>query len=118
MTPNPMLDSVGNTRTFPAGNWAVKLSTVVHKICDASGITWDGNLNKSVKWPVVYNGTKSPSSIRRAGRFNDDPILNFNLALGFNWWDGTTFKSPATWDVEMTTLDVLRGDCYSARVLV
>jgi hypothetical protein len=112
MNPNPMLDSVGNTRTFPAGNWGVKLSTVVQKVCDASGITWDGNLNKSVKWPrVVYNGTATaitPNQYEEQG-FTDDPILNFNLVFGYNWWDGTTFKSPATWDVEMTTLDVLRG---------
>lgn len=107
VNPNPMGDFVGNLRTFPAGNWGVRMSTAVRKICESAGIAWDGNLNRSVTWPVAH-WNDSSLAYDEVGE-TTDPLLSFNVAFGFNWWNGTAFKSPATWDASMFALDALRG---------
>lgn len=97
------------TGPFPIGNWAIKLSTVIEKLFTACNIIWDGNFPAGLNFRFAHldqtakiyedDGELDPSYV----------ILNWNYAFGFNPYDGSNFKGPATWDFEKFCREALKG---------
>lgn len=107
--PGDLRDLVG-TGPWPGGNWAITLTSALNKLCEAVDIVWDGN------YPTTYF---RKSYFDNTGKFyvDDGEVtpeelrLNWNYVFGYNpgeFSTSQTFKSPITFDGDMTVLDFLK----------
>lgn len=101
-------DNVG-IGPFPLGNWSIKLRTIITKLFAACNIEWDGVLPSNLQFRASQfnNDLEHYEDIGQVDP--NDVTVSWNYVFGVNPYDGTSFKSPITFDGDMYARDFLKA---------